>query len=31
MTLKMNKPDTIEDLKNDFEETEKLIEEDKKK
>ena len=31
MTLKMNKPDTIEDLKNDFEETEKLMEEDKKK
>lgn len=27
----MNKPDTIEDLKNDFEETEKLMEEDKKK
>ena len=31
MTLKMNKPDTIEDLKNDFEETEKLMEEYKKK
>ena len=27
----MNKPDTIEDLKNDFEETERLMEEDKKK
>lgn len=27
----MNRPDTIEDLKNDFEETEKLMEEDKKK
>ena len=27
----MNKPDTIEDLKNDFEETEKLMEVDKKK
>ena len=27
----MNRPDTIEDLKNDFEETERLMEEDKKK
>ena len=27
----MNRPDTIEDLKNDFEATEKLMEEDKKK
>lgn len=30
-TWRMNRPDTIEDLKNDFEETEKLMEEDKKK
>lgn len=31
MTWKMSKLDTIEDLKNDFEETEKIMEEDKKK
>lgn len=27
----MSKPDTIEDLKNDFEETERIMDEDKKK